>query len=212
MTHAPGAHILCLPAPEALVTFARRDDRHHTFAEYQTWPDTPRCELIDGQFYAMSPAPEVVHQDIVLALATQLFGQLEGHPCRVFVAPLDVRLPKAGQDDAGTDTVVQPDVLVVCDPAKIDRRGVRGAPDWVAEVISPSSASHDLIRKRRAYEAAGVREYWVVHPTDRVVMIYDFEGAKYDVFDMEGVMPIGALPGVSVDWTPIVQKLPAIEP
>ena len=194
------------------MTLARHNDLHHTYAEYQTWPATPRCELVDGRIYAMSPAPEVDHQRIVVAVASQLYRQLAGHRCEVFSAPLDVRLPKPGQDDASTDTVVQPDVLVVCDPAKIDRRGVRGAPDWVAEVISPSSASHDLIRKRRAYEAAGVREYWVIHATDRVVMVYDFEGGKFDVVDLEGSMAIGVLPGVRVDWTPIVEKLPPLEP
>ena len=77
---------------------------------------------------------------------------LEGKPCRVFIAPVDVRLPKRDEADQQVDTVVQPDVLVVCDSSKLDRRGVRGAPDWLVEVPSPSTASHDQIRKRTLYE------------------------------------------------------------
>jgi Uma2 family endonuclease len=99
--------------------------------------------------------------------------------------------------------VVQPDVLVVCDPNKLDRRGVRGAPDWVVEVLSPSSASRDQIEKRRIYERHGVLEYWLVHPTDRILTVYRLQNGEYgkpDIFKLEGSTPVAVLPGVSLDW------------
>jgi len=107
-----------------------------TYADYLTWDDGQRWEIIDGEAFCMSPAPATEHQVIAGDVYAQLSFQLRGKRCQPFIAPLDVRLPKPGQDDATTDRVVQPDVLVVCDPAKYDHRGVRGAPDFVVEVLS----------------------------------------------------------------------------
>src|SRR5512135_1548576 len=156
-----------------------RDREHHTYGDYLAWPEDVRYELIDGFAYLMAPAPDLAHQDIAGEIYFQVRRALEGKPCRAFIAPVDVRLPKSGEADDAVDTVVQPDVLVVCDEAKLDRRGVRGAPDWVVEVISPASASHDQVIKRRLYERYGVREYWLVHPADRVVTIYRLFGKEY---------------------------------
>ena len=186
----------------------------YTWTDYLGWPAQPRLELIDGDAVAMSPAPGLAHQDAVLEIASQAKQFLEGKPCRAFVAPLDVRLPRANEADARIDTVVQPDVLVVCDPSKLDERGVRGAPDWVVEVISRGSASHDHVRKRRVYERSGVREYWLVHPLDRVLMVYRHDGQAYgrpDVQDLEGTTEVGVLPGLVIDWAQVVRWLPPMD-
>ena len=192
----------------------KRDNKHYTYADYLKWPEEQRYEIVDGNAYAMSPGPDLAHQEVAFAIAHQVASQLEGKPCRVFVAPLDVRLPKAGQADERTDTVVQPDVLVVCDPQKLDKRGVRGAPDWIVEVLSPATASHDQVRKRGVYERAGVREFWLVHPIDRVLTVYRLEGTAYgrpDLQELEGETPVGVLPGVVVDWGRVMQWLPVPE-
>lgn len=188
-----------------------KDHQHHNYRDYLGWPDDVRYELIDGEAYCMAPAPDLVHQDVAGGLYRQLGNALEGRACRVFIAPVDVRLPRAGEADDAVDTVVQPDVLVVCNPDKLDRRGVRGAPDWIAEVLSPSTASHDQIAKRRVYERAGVAEYWLIHPTDRVLTIYRLDGAEYgkpDICELAGVTPVGVLPGVVIDWGALVARLP----
>ncbi|MEW5782967.1 MAG: Uma2 family endonuclease [Pseudomonadota bacterium] len=189
----------------------RRDDRHYTYADYLTWDDDLRWELIDGRAFAMAPAPSLRHQDYAGRIYAQALSALRGRPCRVFIAPVDVRLPKPGQSVEKTDTVVQPDVLAVCDPAKLDEKGVTGAPDWVVEVLSPMTASHDNILKRRVYEEAGVREYWLVHPDDRLVFIYRLiDGAygKPEIQDLTGTTPIAALPDVIIDWDAIVGAFP----
>jgi Uma2 family endonuclease len=93
----------------------------------------------------------------------------------VYVAPFDVRLPRSTEDDDLIDTVVEPDVLIVSDLRKVDARGVRGAPDWLAEVLSPSTSAHDQTIKLPAYERAGVREAWLIHPIDLTVAIYKLE-------------------------------------
>ena len=193
---------------------ALRKQKHYTYADYLTWPDDARYELIDGEAFLMAPAPLIEHQEVAGEVFRQLANQLDGKPCRPYIAPVDVRLPRKDEADAAIDTVVQPDVLVVCDPSKIDRRGVRGAPDWLLEVLSPSTAAHDQIAKRRTYERAGVREYWLVHPGDRTLTVYVLDNGQYgrpDIYELKDETPIGVLPGVSIAWDALVTRLPKPE-
>ena len=193
---------------------ALRKEKHYTYADYLTWPDDARYELIDGEAFLMTPAPLIEHQEVAGEVYHQLRNQLDGKPCRPYIAPVDVRLPRNDEADAAIDTVVQPDVLVVCDPSKIDRRGVRGAPDWLLEVLSPSTAAHDQIAKRRTYERAGVREYWLVHPGDRTLTVYALIDGQYgrpDIYELKDHTPIGVLPGVSIAWDALVARLPQPE-
>ena len=193
---------------------ALRTEKHYTYADYLQWPDDTRYELIDGEAFRMAPPPLIEHQEIAGEVYCQLANQLDGQPCRPYIAPVDVRLPRADEADAAIDTVVQPDVLVVCDPHKIDRRGVRGAPDWVLEVLSPSTAAHDQIAKRRTYERAGVRDYWLVHPGDRTLTVYLLENGQYgrpEIYELKDATPIGVLPGVSIAWDALVTRLPKPE-
>ena len=191
-----------------------RKEKRYTYADYLQWPDDTRYELIDGEAFLMAPAPLIEHQEVAGDVYHQLRNQLDGKPCRPYIAPVDVRLPRADEADAAIDTVVQPDVLVVCDPHKIDRRGVRGAPDWVLEVLSPSTAAHDQIAKRRTYERAGVREYWLVHPGDRTLTVYALIDGQYgrpEIYELKDHTPIGVLPGVSIAWDALVARLPQPE-
>ncbi|MCX8049886.1 MAG: Uma2 family endonuclease [Methylohalobius sp.] len=180
----------------------QRDTQRHTYGDYLHWPEDIRYELIDGIAYAMT-APTRRHQEILLELARQVANALQGHPCRPFIEPFDVRLPKGEEADQDIDTVVQANLCVVCDPQKLDERGCRGAPDWVVEVLSPATAGHDHILKRAVYERAGVREYWLVHPVDRIVTVYRLEGSRFavpEVRELEGKQAVGVLPGVEIDW------------
>jgi Uma2 family endonuclease len=123
------------------------------------------------------------------------------------MAPFDVRLPKASEEDDKVDTVVQPDVFIVCDREKVDGRGVRGAPDWIAEILSPSTARHDRVRKLPVYERAGVREVWLVHPVERTLAMYQIGAGGYGgatVLGLKGLTPITAVPGVTVDWDEVL--------
>ena len=192
------------------MALAQRDLDYHTYADYCSWADDARYELIDGAAYAMGPAPLRVHQKVLMELGYQVRGALEGNPCEVYMAPFDVRLPKADEADDLVDTVVQPDLSVICDSQKLDRRGCRGAPDWVVEVLSRSTASHDQMLKRRVYERAGVKELWLVHPVDRIVTIYRLDAGRYgapDVFELKDSLPVGILPEIVIDWAKVTQGL-----
>jgi Uma2 family endonuclease len=193
------------------MALALKNTQTHCYGDYLTWPDDVRYELIDGIAYMMSPAPNLAHQDIAGEIFRQTANILAGKPCRAFIAPVDVRLPKLDEADEHIDTVVQPDVMVVCDSNKLDRRGIRGAPDWIVEVLSPSTASHDQTKKRTLYELRGVREYWLVHPTDRVVIVYyliDGEYGKPDVYELRGETQVKTLPDIVIQWDGLLERLP----
>lgn len=189
----------------------RRDTLHHTYGEYLTWPDGEHAELIDGIAYIREPpAPSRFHQELTGELYHQVRSALEGTSCRAYVAPFDVRLPKAGEADHQIDTVVQPDVLIVCDRRKLDKRGMRGAPDWVAEVLSPTTAGHDQIVKVPLYERAGVREVWLIHPTDRILTLYRLDNGCYGqpaILELQGCTAIRAVPAVTIDWDRVAAML-----
>jgi Uma2 family endonuclease len=182
----------------------KRDADYHTYADYLVWSRTYGDELVNGTAYVREPpSPSQPHQGFIVELSYQIRGALEGRPCRVFVAPFDVRLPKCTEEDDQVDTVVQPDVFIVSDLQKVDMRGVRGAPDWLVEVLSPSTARYDQLVKLPVYERAGVREVWFIHPTDRTLVIYQLEGGGYGqptLLGLKGKTPIMAVPGVTIDW------------
>ena len=153
--------------------------RKYTYADYLTWDDGRRWELIDGEAYllqgevGLAPAPLRQHQRVSLALAAQLYLYLKGKPCKVYDAPFDVRLADQAQaSDNYVDTVVQPDIVVVCDKTKLDDRGCNGAPDLIIEILSPSTAFVDLKTKFDLYQRHGVLEYWIIHPAEQTLLVY----------------------------------------
>ena len=152
-------------------------DVKYTYADYLTWPDDERWEILDGVAYSMSPAPTTNHQRVLRKLAFGINVHLEGKRCELFLAPFDVRLCQdKQQSDNYIETVVQPDILVVCDPSKIDRSGCIGAPDLVVEILSPSTASNDLKYKFELYQRFGVKEYWIIHPEEQTLLVYKLGG------------------------------------
>ncbi|MDQ7822567.1 MAG: Uma2 family endonuclease [Candidatus Eremiobacteraeota bacterium] len=170
-----------------------------TYGDYYSWDDGLRWELIDGVPFNMTPAPGVPHQRMLIELARQFATYFLQKECQVFIAPLDVRIPLHDERDEDITTVVQPDLIVVCDKEKIDERGVRGAPDLVIEIQSPSTARRDLKEKLALYERSGVKEYWIVQPSEKLVMVFiqkEKEGfSKPSVYAPEEKAPVGITDG-----------------
>jgi len=189
----------------------RRDTCYHTYGDYLTWSASHGDELIDGTAYIREPpAPSRSHQSVVLELGRQLANSLKGKPCHVYVAPFDVRLPKSSEQDDQIDTVVQPDVLIGCDLQKLDARGMRGAPDWIAEVLSPWTARHDQKVKLPVYERAGVREVWLIDPMERTLLTHRLEAGRYrraTLLELKGQTPLTAVPGVAIDWDEVLAEI-----
>ncbi len=144
----------------------------YTYADYLQWKFKERIELIKGRIFKMSPAPSSYHQEIVVEITRVFANYLKGKPCKVYSAPFDVRLTKKLLLNEDVITVVQPDICVICDRSKIDKRGCIGAPDIVVEILSPGNNKTELQNKYEVYEENGVQEYWIVSPQDKTFLKY----------------------------------------
>ncbi|MCL2351375.1 MAG: Uma2 family endonuclease [Firmicutes bacterium] len=146
--------------------------------------DDKRYEVIDGVIYAMSPAPWMNHHDLQMYVYREFWNFFKGKMCKVLSAPVNLFLLAEGENDLHKcKNVVQPDLLVVCDRSKIIPEGCKGTPDFVMEVLSPSTRKLDLSIKLALYQSFGVREYWVVDPDKKLTMVYQWEDGAYNMPD-----------------------------
>ena len=172
-------------------------EEFYTYADYLSWGDDERYELIDGIPFMMA-APTVVHQAILSELIGAIWEFLKGKKCKVFAAPFDVRL--FPEEDNSDTTVVQPDIVVICDPSKLsDGKACRGAPDLVIEILSDSSVIMDRKVKAEKYLEAGVKEYWIVNTKDLTVLVNVLSGARYVSTVYRDRVPSTVLPGLEID-------------
>ena len=148
------------------------EKERYTFADCLTWDEKERAEIIGGEIFLMAP-PTRNHQKISGALFAQLYNFLEGKRCEVYQAPFGVRLfEQEGDSPEDVDTMVEPDISVICDQNKLDEYGCKGAPDMVDEILSPSSRRHDRLVKLDLYQRAGGGEYWIVDPVGKSVQVF----------------------------------------
>ncbi len=191
----------------------RKLETPYTYRDYRRWPSDERWELIGGVAYNMSSAPRIRHQGVSATLHGLLWNHLRGKVCQVFSAPTDVFFPRVNEmDEDDVDTVVQPDVLVVCDRSKIRTTGVWGAPDLVIEVLSPSTSRKDQREKFDLYQRTGVREYWVVDVNAPWLQQYvrgpDGVFGIEVTFETAGILTSSVLPDVSLDVAELWPDLP----
>ena len=151
--------------------------KEFTYTDYLSWQFSDRVELIKGFIRKMSPAPSRKHQTISQRLNFKIYSFFQNHPCNVYVAPFDVILPiKSAKKDT---TVIQPDICVICDDSKLTDAGCNGAPDLIVEILSTQNSKHDVDTKFKLYEESGVKEYWIVEPTQKLVLVYMLQNEKY---------------------------------
>lgn len=178
----------------------------YTLADVLTWDEQERVELIDGTPVMMAP-PSRVHQKISAELGRQLGNYLEGKKCEVYAAPFAVRLfEKAGDRPEDVDTLVEPDLSVICDPNKLDDMGCKGAPDLIIEILSPSTQRHDRLVKYNLYQRAGVREYWIVDPAAESIQSFVLEDGRYTAagFGSPGdVLKVNVLDGCFIELSKV---------
>ena len=183
------------------------EKERYTFADVLAWPDNERAELINGEVIVMAPALSRGHQGISFEMFRQFGNYLEGKRCQAYSAPFDVRLfEKDGDTPEDVDTVVEPDITIVCDPSKLDNRGCKGAPDMVVEILSPSTQRHDRLVKLGLYQRAGVREYWIVSPEEQTVQVFlnkDASLLTHEVYDRQGVAKVKVLDGCFIELSKV---------
>ncbi len=174
-----------------------------TVEEFYNYTGEERCELIDGYIYDMS-APTRLHQAILRELVNEIDRHIKnkGGDCVIYPAPFNVQLSDR------KDTVLEPDISVICDKSKLTDRGCLGAPDWIIEIASPGSISHDYIEKLKLYTRAGVREYWIVNPSDQSVTVYPLERSQVaDSYKFIDIVPAGIYDDFSVDFNQIIAMM-----
>lgn len=170
--------------------------RLYTVADIEALPEGERAELIDGEMFVMA-SPTLTHQDMLSWLNVKIGVYLMEHkgPCKALPAPFAVYILNDERN------YVEPDVVVICDRDKLDEKGCHGAPDWVIEIVSPSSKRMDYVKKPALYETAGVREYWIVDPAQRSVTVYDFEGEGVPVlYTFADCIKVGIYEDFSLDF------------
>lgn len=181
-------------------------EKTYTLADYLSWDDGERIELLEGEPVMMA-TPLRVHQEVLGELFAILRDYLKGKRCKAYLAPFAVRLfEREGNSPDQVTTVVEPDISVICDPAKLDRIGCKGAPDLVMEILSPSTRRQDKSRKMKLYQRAGVREYWIIDPEIKDVQVLLLKDGQY-VFQAFGetgdTLEVNVLPGCTIDLTAV---------
>ena len=174
-----------------------QEGRKYTYADYLTWPEGERWEILDG-VPSMQAAPTWQHQAISVQLTTQFNAHLKGTPCRVFAAPFDLCIPDANErDEEISNIITQPDIVVICDESKLRKTGYFGVPALIIEISSPSTARKDKLLKFNKYEKAGVREYWIVEPENKLVSVFTLQENKSygrpEVYAEEHTIKVGAI-------------------
>ena len=180
-----------------------------TYADYLTnWVDE-RVELIKGQLFKMSPPPSSEHQEISGELYGNIWLNLKEKSCKVYSAPFDVVLPIPHKSGLKANTVVQPDLTIICDPTIIKERGCFGVPDMVVEILSKGTSKKDLQDKFDLYEEVGIKEYWIVYPGDELVEVFYLESGKYQrshAYTSEDVLTSVLLPDLKIDLNLVFPK------
>lgn len=192
-----------MPVPES--------KKKYTYADYLTWPEGERWEIIDGVPYQQA-APSTVHQEILMELARQIANYLKDKSCKVYPAPFCVRLTKGNEiSNEDIKKVVEPDITIVCDQSKVDEQGCNGAPDMIVEIISPSSIKTDRIIKFNIYEKAGVKEYWIVEPEGKIVSVFLLqENGRYgrqEIYSEEDQITLNIIPDLLIDLKPVFPSI-----
>ncbi len=185
------------------VAHSRQD---YTIGDYNKLPEGSRIELLNGQFFNMAPAPSTNHQLLLSELHYELLDYIKknNRKCLVFTAPFDVFLidPHTKKQSA-----VQPDISVICDKSKIDNKGCYGVPDLIIEIVSPSNASTDYIKKTAIYEANGVREYWIVNPIKLNIQVFiltqNGEYGSPDIYSFDECISVVTFAGLSINFKKI---------
>jgi Uma2 family endonuclease len=163
---------------EPVANYGQLDlDKEYSYFDYIKWTFSERVELIKGKILKVSPAPNRRHQGVVVSLCYNFENYFRNNECQWYPAPFDVRLhiPNGKKNH----TAVQPDLCVICDTSKLDDAGCNGTPDLMLEILSPSNQKHDLVTKYELYEEAEVKEYWIVDPLNKTVLVYTLIKGKF---------------------------------
>lgn len=178
----------------------------YTYKDYLTYDENERIEIIEGGIYNMSPAPSRIHQEIIMEISAEIRNYIKSNkgPCKVYPAPFDVILKNDDEEVEDSQNIVQPDISVICDKNKLTDKGCTGSPDMILEIVSPSNASNDYVRKLYLYEKYKVKEYWIISPMKRNIHVYSLnDNDQYDepkVYSFQDKVKVNIYDNLEIDF------------
>ena len=178
----------------------------YTYKDYILYDENERIEIIDGTIYNMSPAPSRIHQKLITEILAEIRNYIKANngSCEVYPAPFDVILKNDDEIIEDCKNIIQPDISVICDKNKLTDKGCTGSPDMIVEVVSPYNPNNDFIRKLNLYDIYKVKEYWIVNPMKKNILIYKLdEKERYgmpDIYTFEDKVPVGIYDDLEIDF------------
>ncbi len=189
--------------------FASKSEKKYSYSDYLTWDENERWEILDGIPY-MQAAPSRIHQEVSGELYRQFANYLQGKTCKVYHAPFCVRLD-VEKNDNDIKNVVEPDMTIVCDNSKLDERGCKGSPDMIIEILSPSTGKNDKLIKFNKYEKAGVKEYWIVEPDQKLVSVFllqsDDRYGRPEIYSEEDKIKVSIFSDLEINLESVLHKV-----
>ena len=178
----------------------------YTYKDYMLYAENERIEIMDGTIYNMSPAPSRIHQKIIMELSAEIRNYIKANngSCEVYPSPFDVILKNDDEIIEDSKNVIQPDISVICDKNKLTDKGCTGSPDMIVEAVSPYNPNNDFIRKLNLYDKYKVKEYWIVNPMKKNILIYKLdENESYgipDIYTFEDKVKVGIYDDLEIDF------------
>ncbi len=181
------------------------DNKIYTYEDYLKFPEDEIVEIIDGRISAMSPAPSRIHQEILMELSAEIRNYIKSNngSCKVYPAPFDVVLVDENQDAKESKNIVQPDISVICDKSKLTDNGCTGSPDMIVEIISQYNPRNDYIKKLNLYEQFRVKEYWIVNPMKKNILVYILTENGYgmpDMYTFNDIVKVNIYDNLEIDF------------
>ncbi|EOR27228.1 hypothetical protein SDC9_46970 [bioreactor metagenome] len=181
------------------------ENKIYTYDDYLKFIEDEVIEIIDGRIFAMSPAPSRIHQKIVTEVLTEIRSYIKSNngSCEIYPAPFDVVLKNDDEELKHSKNIVQPDISVICDKSKLTDKGCVGSPDMIVEVVSPFNPRNDYIKKLNLYEEYKVKEYWIVNPMQKNILVYTLEKMGYgapSVYSFNDEIKVNIFKNLKIDF------------
>ncbi|WP_195952839.1 Uma2 family endonuclease [Clostridium saudiense] len=185
------------------------NNKVYTYYDYLNFPNDEFVEIIDGKIFAMSPAPSRIHQELIMEISAELRNYIKSNKgqCKVYPAPFDVVLINENENENDSKNIVQPDISVICDKNKLNDKGCFGSPDMIVEIVSKFNPGNDYVKKLYLYEKYKVKEYWIVNPMKKNILVYTLTESGYnqpDLYTFNDKIKVNIFNNLEIDFNGII--------
>ena len=185
------------------------NNKVYTYYDYLNFPNDEFVEIIDGKIFAMSPAPSRIHQELIMEISAELRNYIKSNEgqCKVYPAPFDVVLINENENENDSKNIVQPDISVICDKNKLNDKGCFGSPDMIVKIVSKFNPGNDYVKKLYLYEKYKVKEYWIVNPMKKNILVYTLTESGYnqpDLYTFNDKIKVNIFNNLEIDFNGII--------